>query len=125
MRLTKLYAFLILLLVAAPCFAQTPATKASRLGWTQQAESLADAQALTFTIYVDVLPGVAMVNPACSDAPAQMYQCEGALPAMTPGQHSLALTATSAGQESDKSSPLALRLVVVQTPTGLRIISAQ
>lgn len=106
--------------------AQAVATRTSALGWNIRAESLADAQAYTYSLYVDTLPPVELANVACETSTGPIFGeflCAALFPALTPGTHSIALTAKLGAEESDKSDPLPIRMVVVQRPTGLEIIS--
>jgi hypothetical protein len=124
----EFFAALLLLALASVAQAQTPATKTSQLAWDQQAPSLADAVAYEYAVYVD--GGVRQViGPTTCQGTASPFVCQANVPALTPGDHSLTVTASDvvsiAGQpqESPKSDPpFLVRLIFApQPPKNLRI----
>lgn len=125
-RLRTLILFVGLAWLPGVAFAQTPALPTDRLGWDQAAPSLATAQAYEYGIYVDGLARAVVTGVTCAGA-ASPFPCVGNLPAMTPGTHSLELTAAEAGfvaaTESLHSTPLPIRLVVAPAvPINTRIV---
>jgi hypothetical protein len=113
--------FVVVALLVAPLQAQT-AVSSNKLGWTQAAPTLADAQAYTYKYYPDgATTGIAFTGVVCSGA-ATPFSCEVPFPAFTPGNHTLQITAQNVAGESGKSSPLSFTFVVVPAvPTGLII----
>lgn len=120
-------AILVLVCLATPVFAQTPVTTANKIGWDQQAPSLAEAQAYTYKYYPDgVTIGIVLTGVTCTavNAPTGTVvpQCEVAFPAFTPGSHTLTLTASNSAGESVKSPTLSFAFVIIPTaPSNLRI----
>lgn len=101
--------------------AQT-AVNTSKIAWTQEAPTLADAQGYTYRYYPDGAPGVALSGVTCSGE-GSPFSCQVAFPAFTPGNHALTMTAANLAGESVQSAPLNFVFVVTPaTPTGLRIV---
>jgi hypothetical protein len=126
MKKLVLVAVLVLSALAVPVAAQTspPAVSSNKLGWTQTAPTLADAQALTFKLYADgAATGAVLAGVTCTATTTSgVFACEVPFPAFTPGNHSVQLTAGNVAGESAKSAPLAFTFVVVPAvPTGLVI----
>lgn len=114
---------LILLLVLLPfgASAQTvTVVGAKSVAWEQPAPSLAEANSYGAVIYVDVQPKQTLTGKTCSGA-ASPFTCSAPLPALTPGNHDLAVAVTLGGAESAKSSTLAVNVVVLATPQNLTI----
>src|SRR4030095_4421265 len=94
-----------LLFVAVPVSAQVPvAGPTSFFQWTQSAANAATAQAYVYRYYMD---GAATSTMATSVtcAGTTTITCEAAVPAMTPGNHTVQISAASTVGESAKSSP--------------------
>lgn len=115
----------LLVLMAAPAFAQTITTPASKLQWDQPATSLAAAQGATYTTYADggaegtVLPGV-----TCAPLAVE-FRCTAPFPPFTPGTHQMTLTARDRVWETAKSDPITFTFVVVLgVPMNLQIVGA-
>lgn len=123
----KVIFVLLLCVLSAPAFAQTPATTANKIAWEQQAPSLADAQAYVYKYYPDgAATGIVLTGVTCTSTTSPtgtiVPQCEVAFPAFTPGSHTLTLTASSVAGESVKSTPLSFAFVVIPSaPNNLRI----
>lgn len=115
----------ILVLVAVPCMAQVVATPQSRLGWDQEAADLAEAQSLTANLYVEGQVGapIVLAGKICNAGTGTAFFCAATLPPFTSGLHTVRLTVGLAGMESAPSDPLTFRVVIVQTPKGLKIVS--
>lgn len=112
---------------AVPASAQTSAIQADKLGFTQAASSLAEAQAMTFKVYIDAAAaGVALVA-SCS-GPSSPYACTAPLPPVTTGVHSSQLTSSvtlTDGRviESVKSSVFSFRVFTAPAaPSGQTIV---
>lgn len=117
----KLLACLTLVIGAsAGIYAQ--ATPTSKWAWTQDAPTLADAQAYTYRYYADgATTGVALTGVTCTGT-VSPFACEANIPAFTPGNHVATLTAGNIAGESAKSSPLNFVFVVTPaSPSNFRI----
>ena len=120
-----LTALLFVLALAAPVMAQTvPVSGAEQLEWDQDGPDLPNVQAYGYNAYIDgVLDSVVAATCSGSTSP---FLCTTPFPAMTPGAHSIYLTAfipTVGGDvESLPSNTLDVILVLVPTaPQNLRI----
>jgi len=123
----KSFSIAILLLVLIPLRAQAQtANPTSRLGWSQPGQTVTDASAAGYNLYIDALTvpiPVQSVTCASGGAASPDVQCQAPFPAMPPGAHTISLTQKIGTQESGKSSPLlSITFSVVVTPTGLKII---
>ncbi len=103
------------------------ATPTSRLGWLQNASSLAEAQAYTYRYYPDnITTGTVLASVVCTGT-ASPFSCSASFPTFTNGNHRITLTAANAGGESLGSIPLDFSFVGTVTrptaPTGLFIIN--
>src|SRR5262245_42710209 len=117
----RLFAILVCAILPASLSAQTPATPADRLAWTQSGPSLSEVQAYTYRLYVDGTAHVLTVV-TCTGTGTD-YQCIGDFPPMTPGPHSLQLSAANATGEGLKSIPLAVIFSVLPaTPINVRVV---
>jgi hypothetical protein len=77
-----------------------------RLSWDQAADSAQQLKALTFKIYVDG-NSAPFEDTRCADTSAGgAFACSGKLPPMSPGRHTLELTAVRNGVESPRSPQL-------------------
>ena len=115
---------LLLLLVSSAVSAQT-ATPNSKFNWSQLAQAAAVANSATYPLYLDnattstqSLTGVGCGPNATTPANAD---CASAVPALTAGQHTAAITQMIAGAESGKSNSAAFQFVIVVNPTALKI----
>jgi len=124
---TLIRTLLLVIALAAPLHAQAQASPASRLGWDQGAANLAEANTFGATLFIDNVGGadtggVVLVGKSCSGT-ASPFACVADLPALTVGPHVLRLSATFSTFESPVSTPLDIVMIVIQTPTNLRIVS--
>ena len=85
--------------------AEVPASTGSRLGWSQTALSLLEAQSMGFRVYVDGSP-LPLVATCTQGSTQGRYDCSGPVPAMSPGHHTLEIASLLNGMESARSSPL-------------------
>jgi len=89
-----------------------------RLGWEQLAPGVAELRTYGYLAYVDDVPGELAGATCASTAGANGFACSARLPPMTPGTHTIHLTAyvDQGGRfESAKSGPLQMRLVTIVT----------
>ena len=89
-----------------------------RLGWEQAAPSVDALRTYGYFAYVDDVPGELAGATCASTAGANGFACSARLPPMTPGTHTIHLTAyvDQGGRfESAKSGPLQVRLVTIVT----------
>lgn len=109
-------------IAASAATAQTPAVPSDKLAWNQSVSS-GSASSYSFAILVD---GVRNPLPNATCTGDTSLDCQVALPAMTPGQHRVQIVAIySSGSVSAESAPsaeLVVTMVVIATPTGLRLI---
>jgi hypothetical protein len=115
----------LLLLLPVQAHGQTPVTPASTIAWDQQAPSLTAAQGYTYTLQVDGTRQPAPTTATCSGTSAP-YTCQAAFPALTPGPHTIAVSAATVvngvAAESAFSAPLSVLMVVAPAvPANLRI----
>jgi glucose/arabinose dehydrogenase len=112
-----------------------------RFGWDQVAATSAELATLRYLVYVDGAAGAELQDASCAATPdAGGFACSARLPPMSPGLHSLALSAfieEDVRLESARSSPLNVILVgqatitrgaafqpgqmIVETGDGLRL----
>jgi hypothetical protein len=118
----KILIVILLLLVAVSAYAQPPATGKNKIGFDQDAPSLAEVQTYTWKYYADTATtGISLTGVTCTGT-VTPYQCEAPFPAFTPGPHTLTLTTSNLAGESVKSLPLNFAFVVTPgAPTGLKI----
>lgn len=109
--------------------ATTPIVGTEKLGWDQDANSQADLALIKWQAYLDTATTpVPILNATCGPTKgANGWPCQGDIPALTPGDHSIVLTAyLEVGTnkiESPKAAPLAVRMVVAPTaPINPKII---
>lgn len=120
-EMKKIFLSLLLLLISVPALSQTNVTPTSKLIWDYPNVTLAVAQAFGENYYVDAATtGVALTGKTCTFT-TNLATCQTAFPALTPGAHTLAITATSSGLESTKSNVLSFSFVILIVPTNLRI----
>ena len=111
-----------LLLMAMLLQPQPPASSNQKFAWDQVAVDLAEAQSFTYKYYADN-SGTGVVFPVvtCTGA-ASPFVCTAPIPAFTPGQHTITITANNVAGESDKSDPFAFAFVVTPgKPVRIRI----
>jgi hypothetical protein len=127
---TLLLALMVALFAPALASAQSTATPQSRLIWNLAIGSLVEVEGYQYFIYVDADQPVLAQNVTCINAAGapNTVECRGDLPKMSVGVHTLTLTAATTinnvPYESAKADPpLSLRMIVVVTPTNLRIVS--
>lgn len=79
-----------------------------RIGWDQEAPSVAELDTYRYFVYVDGVRHPA-VDPHCTrTGGAAGYRCSAALPPMSDGRHTLELTMQHDRQESPRSAPVAV-----------------
>jgi hypothetical protein len=108
----------VLLLLGTAVQAQT-ATPGSRFVWTQGTDA-ATAQAYTWKVYTDgAAVGSTLSAVTCvANTPATTATCSVAIPAFTPGPHSITVSATNAAGEGPKSDALAFTMVALPAKPG-------
>ncbi len=114
----------LFLLVASFASAQT-ATPSNKLAWDIDAPTPATAQSYTYRHYDDGSgTGVILTSVVCVGTGVSTTQtCTAAMPAFTPGSHTLTATASNAAGESLPSTPFPFTFIVVpNTPRNLRIV---
>lgn len=123
----RLFLTLLFVTATASVFAQQPpiGTATQRFAWDQEAPTLADAQAYTYKYYPDSsTTGIAFTGVTCSGT-ASPFTCSAPIPAFTPGNHTITITASNVAGESAKSNPFAFNFVVTPgVPNNIRIISS-
>lgn len=91
-----------------------------RIGWDQLAATAADLATFRYLVYVDTNAGAELRNLSCASTPgAAGFACSAGLPSMTPGAHTLRLSAfvdEGTRLESDRSAPL--NVVVIGSATS-------
>lgn len=92
--------------------AQSVGTPASKIVVDQGAPDLATANGYVYRYYADGATTGTVIAMTCAGS-ASPFQCEGSIPAFTPGPHTVTLTASNVAGESPKSAPLAFTFVVV------------
>lgn len=119
----KRVSFLLILLLLVPSVVYSQAVPTSRLGWDQDAPTLADAQAYTYKYYADgSTTGIVLSGVTCTGT-ASPFVCSAPFPAFTPGNHRITLAAQNLAGESAQSLPLDFTFIVTPgVPRGLRII---
>jgi len=113
---------LLLLIVPIVASAQSIVVGQQALEWDQAAATVAEANGLAYKLYVDGASGIALPSVSCK-GPISPFQCKTNLPPLTSGTHDLALTASLNGQETNKSIPLNIQVVIVAVPANLRIVT--
>ena len=102
-----------------------------RLGWTQPAPDAADINTLQFALYVDGAR-TTLASATCARAGAD-FECSAALPALSPGSHTLELASFVVDGSVTAESPRspALRVVAVAVrgaasmSTSLAVVTAE
>lgn len=118
-------ALLFTIMFAPPIAAQTVATPASVYQWTEANMAAATAQSATYKHYdpatgttSTTLTGVTCTANATVPANAD---CQAPIPALTLGNHTVAISQVISTAESTKSNTVTFQFVVVVQPTNLRI----
>jgi hypothetical protein len=131
----KRLALLLLVLFAAPAFAQQqPITTASRIAWDMTFGTVAEIDEFSYNVYVDSEQpyNASLLSLVCvnsSGAPVTVT-CSAKFPPMTAGVHAITVTSMTTINnttfESDKSFPLVVNFVTnppsLRAPTGLRVV---
>jgi hypothetical protein len=113
---------LISLTVVAPVLAQAQAGPTSRFGWSQVATDLPSASGFTYRAYLDASATGTTLTATCTGT-ASPFSCTAPIPAVTPGTHTVALTAANVAGESLKSSVTTFQMVAVPSaPTSIVIL---
>lgn len=101
---------------------EPPAIPGQKFEWGQPAPTLADASGYTYKYYPDgATTGVTFTGVTCAGSAAP-FTCEVLIPAFTPGNHSITITASNVAGESPKSAPFAFTFVVTPAaPVSIRI----
>ena len=119
--ITKTILILTISLVPVSLLAQQ-ATGNNKFGWDQPAPQLTDAQGYTYKYYPDGSGTAQTFTGVTCTGAASPFQCVVQIPAFTPGNHTIQLSATNIAGESPKSSPFAFVFVVTPgAPTNIRI----
>lgn len=125
MKLIRI-ALLTTMLAALPLmtFAQTVGGPSSKFGFDQAALTVADANAFTYRAYLDgSAVGVVVTTTCVASAVTSVHTCTAPIPALTPGTHTVQLTAANVAGESLKSAAMSFTIVAVPSaPSSLRII---
>lgn len=113
----------ILILIPITARAQN-AVPTSKFQWNQDGPDLATVSAYTYKYYADgATTGVTFPTTTICSGTATPFVCTVNFPTFTQGNHSVMITASSAGGESPKSAPLAFTFISVPpAPTMLRLI---
>lgn len=113
---------LLLVLVATRVAAQAT-TPNNHLGWTQTGQTAAVASGATYNYYADgvTTPNGQLTGVTCTTAGADA-SCTSNIPALSVGAHTIAITQVISGAESAKSNVLSFTLVVVVTPSQLKVV---
>ena len=85
----------------------------ARLGWDQNAASLADVNQMRFGAYIDNTPRVDLDNVQCGGSTGP-FQCSARMPSMSPGTHAVQLVAyvldNGSSVESGRSDTLSVTI---------------
>lgn len=100
------------------------AVPTSKFQWNQDGPDLATVSAYTYKYYADgATTGVTFPTTTICSGTGTPFVCTVNFPSFTQGNHSVMITASSAGGESPKSAPLAFTFISVPpAPTMLRLI---
>lgn len=109
--------------------ATTPIVGTEKLGWDQPAADTAELGLIRWQAYLDgAATAVPILNATCEQVKGSAgFPCRGDIPALTPGDHSIVLTAYfevgTIKVESPRAEPLPVRMVVApMAPTLPKII---
>ena len=105
----------VLLLIPNLSYGQT-----RQFAWEQEATSAEAATSFIYKYYLDGrVTGTAIVGTKCSGS-ASPFTCVSSSPAFTPGTHSIVLTASTEGLESEKSIALTFTVAIMSPPKNVR-----
>lgn len=108
------------LLLPVAVDAQNQATAANSFVWDQPAPGAVDANNYTYSYYEGTVK-TAFTGVSCTGTTSP-FRCVVKIPAFSPGQHSITITATNVAGESAKSSPFVFNMVVTPaTPVNIGI----
>lgn len=120
----KRLALLLALLVAPVAMAaQDTGVPGQKFAWDQVAPDLATAQAYAYKHYDDgAATGTAFAGVTCAGT-VSPFQCEVLIPAFTPGNHNVTVSASNVAGESPKMTPPFVFTFVVTpgTPSNFHI----
>lgn len=110
--------------LSAPLSAQTSGGPGAKYQFDQTAADLAQANGFTYREYRDgATTGTVLTVSCVAGASATTFTCTAAIPAITPGNHTVQFTAANVGGESVKSTAFAFQIVAVPSaPTNTRIV---
>lgn len=119
----RIVLLLALLCGAASVSAQAVATPLSQLQWDEVGQSVAIAGSATYVVFLDGAPtSVPLTGVTCvAGLPASTTTCAADFPPLAPGTHTLTGVQRISGVDSPPSLAFTFSLVVVVTPTGLRV----
>lgn len=89
-----------------------------KLAWEEVATNLAEAQSFSYKYYVDGSTAGSPLPTVTCTGTASPFTCTSAVPTLSPGRHTVNLTASSADGESSASNSVTFTLP--QTPQNLR-----
>lgn len=120
----KKFLFTLALILTASVASSQNAVPTSKLQWNQDGPDLATISAYTYKYYADgAATGTTFPTSTICTGTGTPFVCTVNIPSFTQGNHSVTITASSAGGESPKSAPLAFTFISVPpTPTGLKLI---
>jgi hypothetical protein len=121
----KTILLLSLLLVPSIAYSQNPvATASQKFGWDQDIAEGENVPALVFKYYADgSTTGVVFTGVICGGT-APTLSCTVPIPAFTPGNHSIRISASNIAGESALSVPFDFALIVVPAaPRAIRIVN--
>jgi hypothetical protein len=122
-RVSRYVLITLLLLLSTVVSAQT-VTAASTLQWTLVGQGFATSQSAVYKAYVDATTtGVTLTTVTCvAGVPTSNAACTSAMPALTPGTHTLVITQSIGTAESPKSNAASVTFTVVVTPSNLTAV---
>lgn len=118
----------LMLLSASTVQAQTnPVVGTERIQFDQAATTVTEANGLTYRLVLDGVRNPTPISVTCVGSASPFACTTAAFPALTPGDHQIALTASlvvnGVEAESLPSTPLPVRMIVApQPPQNLRIV---
>jgi hypothetical protein len=109
----------LLWLMPSLASAQIPALPSSQLGWDMAAVTKAVADLHSYSLSVDGGAYTPLASVVCSAG--SPVTCRAPLPAMTVGPHVLLVRSRLGGVDSPSAAPLDIVVVVVVSPSNVRI----
>lgn len=110
------------LLVAQAAFAQVPAQPGQLFKWNQPTAEVASVARFELKIDAGTYVDAAKVLSNDAATPTGMQTFSHVIPALTPGNHTFVVRACpTAGNCTADSAPFAFSIIVISTPSGLRI----